>query len=138
MMKIQNVFFILLLALVVCCDNQSNDVSTNFTSSKLVGSWQLSETYISPGGVTEWVDVENGFIYIFDSDATFKKTVSDGALQESGRYRTEERELFLEFEFEGEQTTIGYCLELTDGKITLSPSFPAICIEGCYYRFKRK
>ena len=107
-------------------------------TTKLSGTWQLSETYISPGGATEWVTVADGYRYIFDSNDTFKKKANDGILQEVGRYRVEENELFLKFALEGEQTTLGYRLELTDSTMTLSPSFPVICIEACLYRFKRK
>lgn len=107
-------------------------------TNKLSGTWQLSETYISPGGATEWVTVADGYRYIFDSYGTFKMIANDNTLQKVGRYRVEENELFLEFELDGKQTTLGYRLELTDSTMTLSPSFPVICIEACLYRFKRK
>jgi len=85
------------------------------------------------------MDAIDGFIYIFNIDKTFRKTASDGTLQEAGIYRLDGREEFFEFEFEGEEIIQGYSFEFTtNNTITLSPSFPGICIEGCFYRFNRR
>ncbi|QCX00474.1 hypothetical protein FGM00_10245 [Aggregatimonas sangjinii] len=137
-MRLRNALIGLFMVVSISCDRESADIGTTLKSTTLAGTWQLSETYISPGGVTEWIAVENGFQYTFETNGLFKKTENDGGVQEEGSYRLEEDELFLEFEFEGELTTLGFYLEQTDDTITLSPSFPTFCIEACLYRFTRK
>lgn len=137
-MRLPNALVCMFMVLAVSCDLESTNVGSSLKSTTLVGTWQLSETYISPGGVTEWVAVEEGFRYTFETNGLFRKTENDGTVQEEGIYRLEEDELFIEFNFEGAPTTLGYYLEQTDDTITLSPSFPTFCIEACLYRFKRK
>lgn len=123
--------------LIMGCDNNDLGKEVPTTLSNLVGKWQLTETYISPGGATEWVDVTNGYSYFFNSDGTYEQ-VEDNISLEEGTYRIEDDNLFLDFESDGEEKILGFSLEITDKTITLSPSFPAICIEGCLYRFRKR
>lgn len=128
---------ILLFLLVIGCDNEGLGKEVPTTLNNLVGQWQLTQTYISPGGATEWVDVTNGYSYVFNSNGTYQQ-IEDNTTLEEGTYRIEEDNLFLDFESDGEEKILGFFLEITDKTITLSPSFPSICIEGCLYRYRKR
>ncbi|WP_339841996.1 hypothetical protein [uncultured Maribacter sp.] len=61
-------------------------------------------------------------------------------MQETGEYEIKESELYLYFLTEGEKDTLGYRADFNEDKtmLTLSPTYPIICIEGCLYRFKKE
>lgn len=130
--------FTLFLLLFLACDNDNKGSSLPTKYIDLVGEWLLKETYISPGGITDWKNVDKGFRYIFGNQGTFQKTAFDKVIQQEGNYQVKEDELFLIFKVQEEQDTLGYRIELMDNSLTLSPSYPSICIEGCLYRFKRQ
>ena len=132
-----NCFILFLLFFIACDKNDDQNILPNNVAG-LVGEWQLKETYISPGGVTKWQVVDKGFSYIFESEGSFKKTAFDKKIQQEGIYQLKEEELFLFFRLQEEKDTLGFTMELTKNTLTLSPSFPGICIEGCLYRFKRQ
>jgi len=74
----------------------------------------------------------------FKDDGTYLMTTSENVIEQSGVFRFENEEIFMDFNFEGSSKTVGYTAELTTTQLTLSPSFPTICIEGCFYRFEKK
>lgn len=119
----------LVAILVIGCNNEGLGKEVPTTLSNLVGKWQLTEAYISPEGATEWMDVTNGYSYVFNSNGAYEQ-IEDNKTLEEGTYRIEDDNLFLDFESDGEQKTLDFSLEVTDKTITLSPSFPSICIEG--------
>lgn len=119
----------LVAILVIGCNNEGLGKEVPTTLSNLVGKWQLTEAYISPEGATEWMDVTNGYSYVFNSNGAYEQ-IEDNKTLEEGTYRIEDDNLFLDFESDGEQKILDFSLEVTDKTITLSPSFPSICIEG--------
>lgn len=82
------------------------------------------------------MDVTNGYSDVFNSNGSYQQ-IEDNKTMEEGTYRIEDDNLFLDFKSDGDQKTFGFYLEITDKTITLSPSFPSICIEGCLYRFRK-
>ena len=135
---LKNTFRLLFIALFVACTSNDTENTIPTTAKNLAGQWQLVATYISPGGASEWKEVENGFSYTFKDDGTYLMTTSENVIEQSGVFRFENEEIFMDFNSEGEAKTLGYIMELKATELTLSPSFPAICFEGCFYRFKKK
>lgn len=133
-MKISMVIF--LLFFLTC---QKDDVfdDTPIDQTGIVGEWLLKETYISPGGETEWKEVNNGYRYIFKPDGSYTKISSTTAF---GNYDVNESELFLYVGNTNEKDTLGFYANFNEAKtvLTLSPSFPHICIEGCLYRYQKQ
>ncbi|WP_405382757.1 hypothetical protein [Maribacter sp. LLG6340-A2] len=133
-MKISIAIF--LLFFLTC---QKDDVfdDTPIDQTGLVGEWLLTETYISPGGKTEWKKVNNGYRYLFKTDGSYNKI---SITTESGNYDINESELFLYVGNAGEKDTLGFNANFNEAKtvLTLSPSYPNICIEGCLYRYQKQ
>lgn len=133
-MKISIAIF--LLFFLTC---QKDDVfdDTPIDQTGLVGEWLLTETYISPGGKTEWKKVNNGYRYLFKTDGSYNKIRTT---TESGNYQINESELFLYVGNAGEKDTLGFNTNFNEAKtvLTLSPSYPNICIEGCLYRYQKQ
>lgn len=131
-------FLLLMLLGFSSCDKESKEESIPLRSSEIVGSWQLSETYISPGGQTSWQAVENGDIYYFVMDGAFSQiNVLEVNPFRSGTFSYANELLVLSFTFAGEEKSQTYLVEMADSTMTLTPAGPAICIEPCLYRFKK-
>lgn len=122
------------------CESDDAFDDTPIDNQSLVGEWLLTESYVSPGGATEWKDVEEGYRYFFDEFGSYERTDYNRSLLNSGDYEITDEELYLYFKTEGEKDTLGYRADLNENKtrLTISPSYPAICIEGCLYRFKKQ
>lgn len=134
--RISMLFFV--FGLICACENSSNQALVPLSSTSLVGKWQLSETYISPGGPTEWQGVENGNIYEFSSKGEYALlNTAEEAYVQFGIYRL--KDSILELEYTSDQATkiVGFNLQMTKTTFTLSPSYPTICFEACLSRFKR-
>ena len=134
----KNCIRLVFIFLVAACSSNDSESNIPLEAKNLIGQWQLVATYSSPGGATEWQNVENGFSYTFKDDGTYLMTTSENVIEQSGVFRFENEEIFMDFNFEGASKTEGYTAELTTTQLTLSPSFPTICIEGCFYRFEKK
>lgn len=133
--------FPIFLLLVLSC--KSDDMpfdDTPVDNTNLVGEWLLNATYISPGGTTEWKVAQEGYRYFFDESGNYRLTDFNKNMQETGEYEIKKSELYLYFFTEGEKDTLGFSADFNEDKtmLTLSPSYPAICIEGCLYRFKKE
>lgn len=130
--------FWILLLLMSACEKSSEEKNIPLIVNNLAGKWQLSETYINPGGATEWMDVENGSIYTFAIDATYSlMNTSEATFDESGTYKVKKDTLEVTYELNGETKVKGFHLVMTDTSITLFPAYPVICTEACLSRFKK-
>ncbi|MDD3771457.1 MAG: lipocalin family protein [Weeksellaceae bacterium] len=58
-----------LFSLLACNDDENKAPEKSIT-----GTWKLAEVYGSDGGIGSWNEVENGFVYTFNSDMTFTST----------------------------------------------------------------
>ncbi|WP_324026406.1 hypothetical protein QSV08_02845 [Maribacter sp. BPC-D8] len=139
-MAIKFTVAIFLLFLMQCQNDDMPFDDTPIDDTSLVGEWLLTESYVSPGGATEWKDVEEGYRYFFDEFGSYERTDFNRGLLDSGDYKITDKELYLYFITEGEKDTLGYSADFNENKtrLTISPSYPAICIEGCMYRFKKQ
>ncbi|MDO1511462.1 lipocalin family protein [Maribacter confluentis] len=130
---------ILLLFFLTC---QKDDIfyDTPIDETGIVGEWLLKETYISPGGETDWKDVAEGHMYLFRSDGSFQKTATATTPGQTGDYEINENELMLYVNNDTAKDTLGFNANFNDVKtiLTLSPTYPNMCIEGCYYRYKKQ
>ena len=139
-MAIKYTFAIFLLFLMQCQNDDIpfDDIPVDDTS--LVGEWLLTESYVSPGGTAEWKKVEEGYRYFFDEFGNYERTDFSRKILDIGAYKIKEEELYLYFITEGQKDTLGYWADFNDSKsrLTLSPSYPSICIEGCLYRFEKE
>ena len=131
---------IFLLFFLTCQKSDDEIYDTPIDETGLIGEWLLKETYISPGGATEWKDVDEGFRYFFKSDGSYQKTDFTKDLQEKGEFEVKQNQLFLYFVSENEKDTLGYSSNFNDERriLTLSPIYPSMCIEGCLYRFRKQ
>ncbi|SIR24552.1 hypothetical protein [Maribacter ulvicola] len=117
--------------LILACERDDTNDDTPIDNSSLVGEWLLTESYVSPGGVTDWIDVKEGYRYFFDEFGGYKRTDFDENLLDSGVYEITEEELYLYFMTQGERDTLGYNADFNTSKrrLTLSPSYPSVCID---------
>lgn len=130
---------IIFISLLFACENDdSNGIPIDETG--LVGEWLLTASYVSPGGTTEWKDVDEGYRYIFDEFGNYERTTFNKETINSGSYEIIERELYLYSIIEEARDTLGFTADFNESKtrLTLSPSYPGICIEGCLYRFDKE
>ncbi|WP_405414080.1 hypothetical protein [Maribacter sp. Asnod1-A12] len=134
--------FTVLFCTLLCIACESDDAfdDTPIDNPSLLGEWLLTASYVSPGGATEWKDVEEGYRYFFDEFGNYERTDFNKEVLNSGDYEITDEELYLYFSIEGEKDTLGYSADFNEGKtrLTLSPSYPGICVEGCLYRFKKQ
>ncbi|MDO6472344.1 hypothetical protein [Maribacter sp. 1_MG-2023] len=139
-MAIKFTVAIFLLFLMQCQNDDMPFDDTPVDDTRLVGEWLLTESYVSPGGATEWKDVEEGYRYFFDEFGNYERTDFNKEVLNSGDYEITDDELYLYFIIKGEKDTLGYSADFNESKtrLTLSPSYPGICIEGCLYRFKKQ
>lgn len=139
-MMITRIFVAISLLFLMQCQNDDTEFdNTPVDDTSLVGEWLLTESYVSPGGATEWQDVDEGYRYIFDEFGNYERTNFDKETLNTGSYEIIAPELYLYFITEGEKDTLGFTADFNSSKtsLTLSPSYPGICIEGCLYRFMK-
>ncbi len=124
--------------LVFSCQKDTEETIVPLTTSNILGSWQLKSSYVSPGGDTEWGEVEDGYIFKFNSDATFtqNKTI-EGASDKSGTYILSDDIFQLTYSDGGKQASQHFSIEMSKTIMTLSPAGPSFCIEPCLYRYRK-
>lgn len=134
--------FAIIFCALLCIACESDDAfdDTPIDNPSLLGEWLLTTSYVSPGGATEWKDVEEGYRYFFDEFGNYERTDFNKEVLNSGDYEITDEELYLYFLTEGEKDTLGYSADFNESKtrLTLSPSYPGICIEACLYRFEKQ
>lgn len=126
--------------LVMSLFSCNNDDDINQEQS-LIGTWQLVEVYLSPGGPGSWSTVENGYKYTFLDDGNFSSDRFNEC--SSGTYLVESNKLILNYDCDGFTAGIeipeGIFIEeinFESGYLTINPTY-VICIEGCEYKFKK-
>lgn len=132
-------YLILFLLLgLLSCDKDSKEDSVPLNASKIIGSWQLVEAYVSPGGDTIWQSVEDGDIYKFGIDGIFSQvnTYQD-AYNRSGSFIYENDMLKLTFTIDGEEKWQSFSVNMVENSMTITPTGPTICIEACLYRYEK-
>jgi len=132
--------YLILFALsgLISCEKEAKEDSIPLNVSKIIGSWQLVEAYISPGGAATWQPVEDGDIYNFGIDGTFSQVNTyEDAHNRSGNFTYENKMLKLTFITDGEEKWQSFSVEMVENSMNISPTGPTICIEGCIYRYQK-
>lgn len=128
----------LLLGLSSCDKDNSKEDNIPLNASKIVGSWQLVEAYISPGGDATWQTVEDGDIYNFNIDGTFSQTNTfENAYDRSGNFTYDKAMLELTFTIDEEEKWQTFNVDMDENTMSITPSGPTICIEACLYRYEK-
>jgi len=132
-------YFIFFLFLgLAACDEGSQETGVSLNASKIIGSWQLTEAYVSPGAGATWQSVENGDIYKFGIDGTFSQVNTyEDASNRSGSFTYENESLKLIFTIDGEEKWQSFSVVMVEDKMTISPTGPTICVEACLYRYQK-
>lgn len=123
-------------SLAACNEDENKE-----QDSMVIGSWVLTEIYGSDGGQGSWNEVENGFVYTFNSNMTFTSTRFSECTY--GEYSVTDNLLTLKFGCEGFDTgienppgTFTENMSFEGEVLILSPDYMN-CDEGCSYKFKR-
>ena len=135
-------FLLVLTLLFIACD-KSDEEPTAADYPSIIGKWQLTEAYISSGGLQYWTDVENGE----EIDFFENKIFSSNRFAEctTGHFSITKNELCLEYDCSGfnpisenEKGYISYSIEFYKGYLILTPTSGPVCIEGCSYKYENK
>lgn len=112
----------------------SDDSDTIDGDVSIMGKWQMTERYVSPGGETEWKEVKDGEIHYFKTDSTF---TSNGMDCPEGDFSVQGDSLLLDFNcnYSAEPQVMRFYFE--GGDLILTPLSPVFCIEACLYRFEK-
>lgn len=109
----------------------------DLTTTNLVGTWKLSETYVSPGGETSWRAVEDGRSYTFTKEGIFTSDAYEGCTE--GEYAVDGDNLIMEYTCEeleeGQREVWTQAVHsLTEDTLVLRGIG---CIEACLYKYKK-
>ena len=124
----RSIYSILIIA-VLAASCRKTGVSVD--ASKLQGKWKLTEDFISDGSPGQWQPVaqKQNYDYVqFDANGHLESTV----------YTTYQNYAVTDsvtLTFSKTDTLEHYRYTLQGETLTLSPSGPMICIEGCGNRF---
>ena len=125
-------FLFSMLLFLNSCDSKEEELEVlDLTVKNIAGTWQLTETYISPGGHTEWKAVEDGPVFQINEEGTY--TYSDLNC-DSGSYELNGAALKLMPNCEEEQEITFLLMELSENVMVLRN---AACIEACNYKYLR-
>ncbi|WP_462267255.1 lipocalin family protein [Mucilaginibacter sp.] len=124
-----------LLLLFFCALAAGACKKENVNSAVLTGKWKLVATYSSNGAQGNWTAVadKKDYDYIqFNADSTL--TGNDG-FAGFDRYRLKDSVTIAITQAGANRHEYKY--ELKAGTLTLSPSYPTFCIEGCASRYEK-
>ena len=127
-------FFIFLVSVFIvgCTSSEKPIIPVNSSVNKFTGAWQLSETYVSPGGVTSWKNVEDGEKIDFRMDGSF--TIQNTSRNcKSGNFSVEDD--MLVFKCRNTEELKYIIAEFSEKEMILSG---VGCIEACLYKYRRR
>jgi hypothetical protein len=79
--------------------------------------------------------VNDGAIYKFKTDGSF--TISDHPLCTMGNYELNPDALVLKNDCPDYSIEWIFSFKMSESYFTISPAYPAICTEGCLYKYKK-
>ncbi|TBW28577.1 lipocalin family protein [Gramella sp. KN1008] len=124
--------FTLMLVISISCSKEDNNLKPlDLSVNNITGTWQLTETYLSPGGETEWQEIENGPTYNFKSNGSF--TYSEGDCT-SGNFEILNENLKLSCH--GSSEVYSYFIHKLDSS-QMEISIVG-CKEACVYRYQKQ
>jgi hypothetical protein len=119
------VFAILLVFVFAACDKEDVKLDTN----SIPGTWKLRESYISNGAEGNWEKSKADLVVEFKADSS----LAGNAYPEYVTYKVKDASTIVLFK--KDNTAQNYTYALKDGTLSMSPSGPIFCIEGCGQRF---
>lgn len=127
-------FYVSILVLLSGCTGNEEPLRiVDLKFQNIVGTWKLTETYISPGGTTEWRPVEDGVEYTFNADATF--LVTEGNCR-TGTFSLEEDLLSFNCSEASQNSPMSFRFNSISSE-QMEVSYIG-CIEACIYRFQKQ
>jgi hypothetical protein len=130
--------FILVFSFLSC----TSDDGDKTIDSELIGTWKMTEAFISSGGPQYWVDVENGEDFEFFENGMFSSTRFSECT--TGTFSVEQNKLVLQYNCNGFESTsenqdgfITYDLKFEADTFIATPTSGPICIEGCSYKYQK-
>jgi hypothetical protein len=118
---------IVLLFLFAACDKENVKVD----ASSLPGTWKLSESYSSNGSKGSWTKSKDNLVVEFNSDGSF----SGNAYPDYVSYSIKDGSTIVLLK--KDKTEQNYAYGIKNGVLTMSPSGPIMCIEGCADHFNK-
>lgn len=116
---------IVLLFLFTACDKETVELDQD----SIAGKWKLRESYLSEGGAGKWEQSKKDVVVEFKTDGS----LAGNAFQSYVSYSIKDTKTIVFSK--ADKTEQNYAYELKDGVLTMSPSGPIMCIEGCADRF---
>lgn len=130
--------FLVLVLLVISfsgCSEDEQSFQPDLSVDSIVGTWKLTESYVSPGGETTWQQVEDGYKYTFGADGSFSSTNNSEC---EGVFERSEDTITITRLCEGsteEETFSMIIAALENGGLEI---YNPRCIEACIYRFEKQ
>jgi hypothetical protein len=119
------------------------DDTPEIMDTELMGTWKLTEAFISNGGPQYWADVEDGEELVFLENQVFSSNRYMECTQ--GIFALTQDTLRLRYNCdsfvapsENEEGFITYRLEFKGDHFIAAPTSGPICIEGCSYKYQRR
>ena len=123
-----------LLLFAIACKKSVNKVNEPIKNS-LIGKWTYTESYVSPGGPTEWRPVSPpGQTIEFKDDGTF--IPCESFLRNANHFEIVDSVTVKIQPAPSGFVLMRYSIDTTKRQLLMSPTNPA-CIEGCTYKFER-
>jgi hypothetical protein len=119
------IFSIVLLFLFAGCDKDTVELDQD----TIPGKWKLRESYISDGSPGKWEQSKKDLVVEFKTDGSLAGNVFSNYV--SYVIKDTKTIVFMK----ADKTEQNYAYELKDGVLTMSPSGPIMCVEGCADRF---
>jgi len=138
-MKVTKAYILFVfLVILSSCQEVEEEKIVPLSVNKVLGSWQLKSTYISPGGATTWQEVTDGDILSFAIDRTFTQTNTfEDNFDKSGTFELNDGILTWTYQENSDEKTQSFSVEMAKNTMTLSPAGPIFCVEACLSRYER-
>jgi hypothetical protein len=123
---ITTLFVAIIIQMSACKKN--NDVK--IVNTTLTGKWQVSRNLISSGGPTYWVKATTTTYALFNADGTLGGTAFNNF-----KLYTITDSVTLTLTTEDKTKYENYRYTIKGDSLTMSPTGPIVCIEGCAVQF---
>ncbi len=128
-MKVLSYVFLTLISVLTLSCEQEDDPE-RLDKSALVGKWRLSETLADPGdGSGRWRPVDGEVFAEFKQDGNLGGT----AFGDLNHYVIKDSVTITFLKANKKEQEFWY--KIKDDTLTMSPTWPSQCIEGCGIRF---
>ncbi|MDW3646078.1 MAG: lipocalin family protein [Bacteroidia bacterium] len=138
MKKIISLLSLLSFLLFFACEQE---FQPSETENSLIGSWQLSESFMSIGGAGSWQKVEDGMTYTFENNGIFRVTKFEDC--SSGSYIVEGNKIRMKYDcvnpladFENAAGELVEQFKFVGKYLYINPTY-IFCTEPCDNRYLR-